>query len=94
VEGETFNLGTGVEISIGEVAERIVRLIGREVTIVTSAERLRPATSEVERLIADVSLMRARTGWNPKVDLDEGLARTIEWIRGAPELFKPNIYNV
>jgi NAD dependent epimerase/dehydratase len=94
VEGETFNLGTGVEVSIGEVAERIVRIVGRDVEIVASAERLRPAASEVERLVADTTLLRERTGWAPEHDLDDGLARTVDWIRGSLELFKPEIYNV
>ena len=94
VEGETFNIGTGVEVSIGDVAERIVAIAGRPVEIVTSAERLRPAASEVERLSADARLLRERTGWRPQVDLDDGLAQTVAWIRGALELFKPGIYNV
>jgi NAD dependent epimerase/dehydratase len=94
VEGETFNLGTGVEVSIGEVAERIIRLVGRDVEIVTATERLRPAASEVERLVADTTLLRNRTGWAPQHDLDDGLRATVDWARGSLELFKPQIYNV
>lgn len=94
VEGETFNLGTGVEVSIGEVAERIVRIVGRDVEIVTAEERLRPSGSEVERLVADPALLRERAGWTPQFDLEQGLAATVEWIRGSLDLFKPEIYNI
>ncbi len=70
VEGGTFNLGTGREISIGALAQEIVRLAGRPVEIVTEPERLRPEASEVQRLLSDNSLAREKLGWAPA-----GLAR-------------------
>lgn len=79
--GQEFNLGTGEEITIGDLAEKIVSLIGREVTIRTDPDRLRPDKSEVRRLLADNRRARDFLGWIPKVSLDEGLQRTIEWFR-------------
>jgi NAD dependent epimerase/dehydratase len=93
VTGEVFNLGTGTEISIGELAKRILTLLGRQVGIVTAEERLRPEGSEVERLVADVTRAREQLGWQPTVSLDEGLRRTIAWIEKSLASFKPEIYN-
>jgi NAD dependent epimerase/dehydratase len=93
VEGYEINLGTGVETAIGVVAERVLELIGRELPVVCDDQRVRPATSEVERLVADWSSARTLLGWKPHVDLDEGLRRTIDWLRGALVSYKSTIYN-
>lgn len=77
--GRDVNLGVGEEISVGELAERLIDLVGVEARIVTEDTRLRPPKSEVERLISDNSLVRQLTGWEPKVSLNEGLTRTVEW---------------
>lgn len=80
--GRVVNVGTGTEISIGELAARILALTGRgETPIVTDQERVRPRGSEVERLICDNRLAAQLTGWRPMVSLDEGLTRTIAWVR-------------
>ncbi len=94
VEGEVINLGTGIEISIGEVAERVLRLLEREVPVALDENRLRPPDSEVERLVADTEKAKALLGWRPEVELDEGLRRTIEWLTGSLSSYKPAIYNV
>ena len=93
-EGEVVNLGTGVEISIGELAERALGLLGLEVPLALAEERLRPPQSEVERLLADRSKARDLLRWEPEVDLEEGLRRTIEWLRGSLDAYRPSIYNV
>ena len=92
VEGSVFNLGTGQEIRIGDVADRIVHMIGKPVQIDVDADRLRPEKSEVMRLISDNRLAREKLGWSPLISLDEGLDRTIDWIRGHMELFRPGQY--
>lgn len=92
VEGEVFNLGTGEEISIGDLAKLVIRKIGRPVKIVLTPERLRPERSEVMRLIADNRLTRERLGWQPGVTLDQGLDRTIDWISRNIERYQPDIY--
>jgi NAD dependent epimerase/dehydratase len=92
VEGSVFNLGTGQEIRIGEVAEKIARMVGKSVHIDVDADRLRPEKSEVMRLISDNRLACEKLGWSPQVSLDEGLRRTIDWIRENMDLFKPGCY--
>lgn len=92
VEGGVFNLGTGVEIRIGEVAERIAGKIGHPVEILLAPERLRPEKSEVLRLISDNRLARETLGWSPQVSLDDGLDRTIAWIRAHLNLYQPGQY--
>ena len=84
VVGRTFNAGTGVEISIGDLVAMIARAAGREVTVVEDAERLRPSGSEVMRLVCDSSRLIEATGWKPTMSLADGLARTAEWF-GRPE---------
>jgi dTDP-glucose 4,6-dehydratase len=94
VEGEVINLGSGSEISIADLAQLVFRLVGREAAITFSSDRARPPNSEVERLLADRSKAERLLGWTPKVDLEEGLRRTIEWFERFLEVYKPSIYNV
>lgn len=94
VEGKTYNLGAGSDISIGELAETIIELIGRSVKIKVDEARLRPEGSEVQRLLADNTLAKKDLGWEPRVSLDEGLRRTIEWISDNLDLYKPGRYQV
>jgi NAD dependent epimerase/dehydratase len=79
VVGETFNAGTGDEISIGALAELIGVLMGRPVPVRRQSERLRPANSEVMRLVCDSTKLREATGWAPEHTLADGLKPTIEW---------------
>ena len=92
VEGGVFNLGTGQEIRIGDVAEKIVVKVGHPVEIVVESERLRPEKSEVLRLVSDNRLARENLGWSPSVSLDDGLDRTIVWIRDHLDLYRPGQY--
>ena len=78
--GEVFNLGTGEEIRIGDLANKVIAMVGREVQIDLQPERLRPEKSEVMRLIFDNRRAREVLGWKPKVSLEEGLKRTMQWI--------------
>lgn len=94
IEGETFNLGSGEEISIGDLAHKVVSLIGRDVEISIDPNRLRPGKSEVQRLLSDNRLVRERVGWQPEIHLDEGLSRTIEWVRQNLHRFNPDHYQV
>lgn len=81
IDGETFNLGSGSEISIRDLAAHIFDLIGTTPEVEVDDERIRPALSEVQRLLADNSKARHVLAWSPQVDLREGLSRTIQWIR-------------
>ena len=94
VEGEVINLGTGEEVAIGELAQRVLSRLGKDLPIVIDEERLRPADSEVERLVAGTAKANKVLGWEPETDLDEGLRRTIEWLTGSLDAYKTSIYNV
>ena len=94
IEGEVINLGTGVEIAVGNVVERVLGIVGRDLAVTVSGDRLRPVESEVERLVADCSKAERLLGWTPAVDFDEGLRRTIAWMTGALANYKVTIYNV
>jgi nucleoside-diphosphate-sugar epimerase len=92
--GRTLNVGTGKEISIGELALRIASIVGGQAEIEHDEHRVRPPASEVERLCADASLARSLLGWEPRVSLDEGLTRTVAWLREHLELYRTGVYAV
>jgi NAD dependent epimerase/dehydratase len=92
--GHTLNLGSGREISIGDLARLIATIAGHEITIEMDEARLRPIGSEVERLLADNTLARKLLGWEPSVSLEEGLHRTLEWMKLNARSYRTNIYAV
>jgi nucleoside-diphosphate-sugar epimerase len=92
--GSTFNLGTGDSVSIGELAEKIIQKVGTQVKVEVDASRLRPQKSEVMRLLSDNSLARERLDWSPSVNLDEGLERTIAWVRKNINHYRVGIYEL
>jgi NAD dependent epimerase/dehydratase len=94
--GRDVNMGSGREISVGDLARKLIALVDPQALLVCDEERLRPARSEVERLLADCTLMGELTGWAPCVSLDEGLARTVAWFSEPANLqrYKVDIYNV
>ncbi len=98
--GQVLNAGSGYEVSIGDTVQMIADLMGVEVTIETDEQRLRPEKSEVERLLADNSRLRALTAWSPEYgSIDgfrKGLAQTIEWFTAPANLaaYKTNQYNI
>jgi NAD dependent epimerase/dehydratase len=94
VLGEVFNAGTGEEISIGALAETICALMGRPVPVRLQNERLRPAASEVMRLVCDSTKLRKATGWAPGNTLTDGLKLTIDWFNDPANLakYRPGTY--
>ncbi|MFJ3906410.1 GDP-mannose 4,6-dehydratase [Streptomyces sp. NPDC090025] len=92
--GHVVNLGTGREISIGDLARALVTASGRDARVVVDPARLRPSGSEVERLLSDNSRAREWAGWRPEVTLEEGLRRTSEWVAANLGLFAPGRYQV
>lgn len=88
--GQVVNAGSGFEVSIGDTAQAIIDLMGREVAIVADEQRLRPEASEVERLWADSQRMRRLTGWTPGYGGGEGFRRglqeTIDWFSDPANL--------
>jgi len=91
-EGKTINLGTGSEIRIGDLVEKIVSKVNRPVEIRVDEERLRPEASEVYRLISDNSQARESLGWQPETDLDSGLEQTIQWVGRHLDLYRVGVY--
>jgi NAD dependent epimerase/dehydratase len=94
IEGETFNLGVGSEIRIGDLAAEILSLLDMQKEIKVTPIRLRPGKSEVQRLISDNSRARNRLGWMPRVSLRQGLSETIEWIAANLCLYRPERYQL
>ncbi len=98
--GEVINIGTGYEISIGELAKTISRLMNADINIITDSQRLRPDKSEVERLMADSSKARRLLGWEPRYGgqegLERGLAETIAWFTDHENLkkYRTDVYNI
>lgn len=90
--GQAINVGSGNEISIGDLAQRIAAVVGKRVTIESDAERHRPASSEVDRLLADTGLARELLGWQPTTTFDQGLEQTIDWIREHLDEYRTGSY--
>ncbi len=92
--GQVINVGSGREISIGDLARLIVQLVGSSSEVVEDSQRIRPAASEVERLLCGHAKARELLGWTPRVGLEEGLQRSIDWFRGHLDRYKTDIYNI
>jgi dTDP-glucose 4,6-dehydratase len=92
--GQVINIGTGLEISIGELAKRILKMLGKDLPIICEDQRVRPDKSEVERLCADNRRALELLNWQPRVTLEEGLRRTIAWLRENDERYKPGVYAI
>ncbi len=87
VRGEAFNAGGGEPHSVGHVVARIAELAGTGVEPEIRGEG-NPA-GEIDRQWVDSSKLRERCGWEPRVDLEQGLLRTIEWYRENPDARPP-----
>ena len=92
---EEINIATGVGVTIGEMLETIQNLLGTTVPVHTDDERIRPADSEVERLIGSNTKLTSLTSWKPAHTLEEGLRETIAWFKTPHVLakYKANLYN-
>ena len=90
--GEEINIATQKEISIGELAEELIRQINPNAKIVCDNQRLRPKKSEVERLLGNNEKIRRLTEWKPLYTFEEGLAETIEFLKGNLDKYKVDMY--
>jgi NAD dependent epimerase/dehydratase len=90
--GRTLQLGTGHDVSVGDIVDMVGELLGRDLEVEHDESRVRPAQSEVERLISDPSLAHELTGWRPEHDLRDGLARTIEWMQSNTARYRTDHY--
>jgi len=92
--GKAINLGSGKEVTIGEVAQTIGQMTRPEVKVRLDPNRLRPSKSEVTRLLADNSLAKQVLNWEPTVPLSEGLAKTKDWIAANLNLYQVGLYQI
>lgn len=93
ISGEVINVGSNFEISINELAKKIIYLVGGKKEIIIDSKRKRPIKSEVERLWCDNSKAIQLLGWKPSVSFDDGLKKTISWISDNINIYKSEIYN-
>ena len=94
VLGTTINLGSGREISVGDLAQVIAKLVNTTIRVESDAPRKRVAGSEVERLLASNALAKDLLGWKPKVTLEEGLRTTIAWFRENRDRYRSGEYTL
>ena len=92
--GEEINIATQQEISIGELAEELIKQINPNARIVCDEERLRPEKSEVNRLLGSNEKILRLTDWQPKYSFEQGLAETIDFLRNNIDRYKTDIYNI
>ena len=92
--GEEINIATQHEISIGELAEELIRQINPNAKIVCDEERLRPEKSEVNRLLGSNKKIKELTNWKPVYSFEEGLSETISFFKDNMDKYKPDIYNI
>jgi nucleoside-diphosphate-sugar epimerase len=94
LEGEVMNSGSGKEIAIGELVRVIGEVMKVDLTVKKIDERVRPANSEVDRLLANASRITEKTGWRPQVPLKEGIARTVAWLTQPRRGYDANRYHL
>lgn len=94
--GEEINIATQSEVSIKDLAVKIMKMIDAEVDVLSDETRFRPEKSEVERLLGSNEKIKRMTGWMPKYSLDEGLLETVGWFMDKENLrlYKHDVYNV
>ncbi len=92
--GETINIGSGKGVTIGEIAEMILKITNSEKSIEKDNIRLRPQKSEVMKLICDNSKAKKLLDWEPTISLENGLKSTVNWFKDHLSFYKSNIYNL
>jgi NAD dependent epimerase/dehydratase len=94
--GETVNIGSNSEISVGDTLNIIKNIMHSDVEFIVDDQRLRPEKSEVNRLCCDNSKIKALTGFESMIDINEGLQRTVDWFLNPNNLkkYKSGIYNI
>lgn len=93
-DGEVIQLGTGSATSIQGIVDAVGELLGVRLGIETDHARIRPAASEVDRLLCNADKAKRLLGWTPQVPLADGLARTVDWIRDHTDRYRPEEYAV
>jgi NAD dependent epimerase/dehydratase len=92
--GRTIQLGTGVDVSVGDIVRMVGEILGRPLEVEVDEARIRPPKSEVTRLLSSPELAAEVLGWRPEIGVEEGLARTIAWIDENQQRFRVGQYAV
>lgn len=92
--GEEINIATQKEISIGDLANELIKQINPKAKIICDEQRLRPEKSEVNRLLGSNEKIRRLTNWEPQYSFEDGIKETIEFLRENLDKYKTDIYNV
>jgi NAD dependent epimerase/dehydratase len=92
--GSLLHIGTGEGVTVEELVRVAGDVLGRELEVRRDEQRVRPDSSEVQRLVCDASAARERLGWRPEASLREGLALTAEWIERNLDRYRPDVYAV
>ena len=92
--GRCINIGSNFTISIGDLTQKIVNILGKKIKILEDTKRIRPTKSEVYRLQADYQMAKELLNWESKTSLEEGLKKTIDWISKNLHLYDAERYEV
>lgn len=92
--GEEINIATQQEISIGELAQELIRQINPNARIICDEQRLRPEKSEVNRLLGSNEKIKRLTNWKPNYTFEQGISETVEFFKGNLDKYKTDIYNI
>tara|TARA_B100000686_G_scaffold350550_1_gene446839 strand:- start:834 stop:1811 length:978 start_codon:yes stop_codon:yes gene_type:complete len=92
--GETVNIGLNSEVSIKDLADKILKIMNSNISIKKESARIRPSKSEVDRLCCDNKKILTQTSWKPSYNLEKGLKETIDWFKKFNDLNKSDIYNI
>lgn len=92
--GEVVNLGSNREVSISELIQMVSTCLNKKIKVIKEKKRVRPEKSEVEKLLSDSRKAKALFGWSPKIDVKEGIRKTVSWIGKNIDKYKQEIYNI
>lgn len=92
--GQEINISTQKEISIGQLAEELIRQINPKARVVCDEQRLRPEKSEVNRLLGCNEKIMRLTDWRQQYTFEQGIAETVEFLRNNLYRYKPEVYNL
>jgi len=94
INGEVINIGSAQGISIRKLAEKLMKMMNKKITIESEEKRVRPTKSEVNQLICNNNKAKELIDWQPKMSLDEGLEKAINWFKANAGKYKSEIYNI
>jgi len=92
--GQIINVGSNNEISVKEIVDKVSSILKINIDIEQENIRQRPKMSEVNKLVCDNNKILSQSKWKPKIDFDEGLLKTINWLKKNKSFSKSNLYHV